>query len=61
MGMLWRERLLPNCQRASVEGLGLGVSALVLVQLRQLVEAQGYMAMLWSERLLPNCQRAPVE
>ena len=55
--MLWPERLFPNCQRALVERLGLGIFALIVEQPRQVVEAQSQIGMLWPERLFPNCER----
>ena len=59
--MVGTERLLADRQRALVERLGLGVAALVLVQLRQIVQAVATSGMVGTERLLVDRQRALVE
>ena len=59
--MLRPQRLLKNRQRPPEERLGLGVLALLVVELRQVVEARGYLGVLRPQRLLKNRQRALVE
>ena len=59
--MIRAEGLLPDRQRALVERLGLRVLALVVVQLREVVQARGHIGMIRAEGLLPDRQRALVE
>ena len=59
--MLGSQSLLPNRQRPPVKRLGLGVLALVVVQLRQAVEAGSHLGMLRPPDFLIDRQGAPVE
>ena len=52
--MLWSERRLTYGDGALVERLGLGIAALGLIQLGQVVEASRDFGMLRPERLLPD-------
>ena len=55
--MLGAQRLLPDGQRPLVARLRLGIAALGMVELRQVVEARGDIGMLGAEHLLPDGQR----
>ena len=59
--MVGTERLLADRQRSLVERLGLGVAALVSVQLSQVVQRLRDIGMVGTERLLADRQRALVE
>ena len=59
--MIWPQRLLPDCQCAAEEGLGLGVGALAVVQQSEVVKACGGIGVIVPQRLLPDRQGAKVE
>ena len=59
--MVGSQGLLLDRQRALKERLGLGVLALVPVELRQVVEARAHVGVVGPEGLLPDGQRPLVE
>ena len=61
IGVVCAERLLADRQRALVEPLGVGVLALLLVHVGQVVEGAGHVGVVCAERLLLDRQRALVE
>ena len=61
MEMIGPQRLLPDRQGAKVERLGLGISALAVVQNCEVIEAAGGIGMIGPQRLLPDRQGAKEE
>src|SRR2546423_517904 len=59
--MVGIERFLSDTQRALVEGLGLGILALIRVEEPQIVERVSDIGMIKTQRLLPEMERALVE
>ena len=59
--MIGPQRLFPDRQGAKVEGFGLGVSALAVVQRREVVEAVGGSGVIGPQRLFHDRQGAKVE
>ena len=58
--MVGAERLLVDRERALVQRLGLGIAALVVVQLGEVVEVDADIRVVGAERLLVDRQRALV-
>src|SRR5438309_1279270 len=56
--MVWPQRFLANCERASKQWLGLLVAALADVELRQVIETRGGVGMVRPQRFLVDGERA---
>ena len=59
--MIGTQRLLPDRQRPLVQRLGVGVTALILVEDGQIVQDCRYVGMVGAERLLLDRQRPLVQ
>ena len=59
--MVWSKRVLPDCQRALVQRLCLGIQALLIIDDRQVVQGKGHIKRVWVYGLLVDSKSSFVQ